>query len=207
MDVVSIKGVSKSFGKKEVLQDLNLSIGKGERVGIFGYNGSGKSVLIKIIAGFLKQDKGRIEHSGTIGFSAQNNSIYGGLTVRENLLYFSDLYNVKQKKSRIEELIEDAYLQPYSNTLVMELSGGTQKRVDIACALLNDPEIIVLDEPFTGLDPILVKELINFLYELNKKGKTIIVSSHILHIFEDFCNKLIFIYTKINIILLEIISL
>jgi ABC-2 type transport system ATP-binding protein len=184
MEIISIKGVNKSFKRKKILEDINLSINKGEIVGIIGPSGCGKSVLTKILIGFLKPDSGKILFNPNlkkeIGFSMQNNSIYDYLTIRQNFKYFAKMYNIprKKRKEAIPEIMNKLNLIEFEKTIVRKLSGGTQKRVDIGCALLNDPNILILDEPFVGLDSDLIDKISKFLLLLNKKGVTIIISSH-----------------------------
>lgn len=182
MGIISLKEVSKRFGKFTALDKINLEINKGEIIGIVGPSGSGKSVLVKMFFGFFKPSSGKIllDSKLKIGFSSQNNSLYDYLTVRQNANYFSKIYNVskKNRKKYISRLIEVLNLEDFKRVLVKNLSGGTKKRVDILCSLLNDPDLIILDEPFAGLDPSLIKALSQFILELNKTGKTIIISSH-----------------------------
>jgi len=197
MEVISLNGVSKSFGEKNVLKDINLSVGSGELIGLVGKSGSGKSVLIKMIIGFLKPDSGSIvmnkSEENSINFSMQGNSIYDHLTVKQNLDYFSKIYGLSResRKKIIPYLIGRLNLDLFENVIVKKLSGGTQKRVDIACALLNNPRILVLDEPFLGLDPELVKIIGEFILELNKGGRTIIISSHDLIELNKICSRFI----------------
>ena len=182
MGLVSLKGVGKSFGRKKILGDINLEINKDEIVGIVGPSGSGKSVLVKMLIGFFHPTEGSIdfEMSPTIGFSMQDNSLYEHLNVRQNAKYFSKIYDVskKDRKERIPKLIESLDLKEFEKVLVKNLSGGTKKRVDLLCSLINNPDILILDEPFLGLDPSLVKALSKYILELHKLGKTIIISSH-----------------------------
>jgi len=188
MDIISARDISKSFGKKRVISDSTFSVKEGSITGIVGLNGSGKSVLIKMLIGFLKSNSGRIEVNGKIGFSMQNNSLYENLSVKENLYYFARLSNVHDKKEKISNLLSRLSLKDYEKVLVKNLSGGTKKRVDIACSLLNDPNILILDEPFSGLDPNLINEISKFIFDINKKGVTIILTSHVFHELPDLCS-------------------
>lgn len=188
-EVLRVHNLSKKFKKKQILKNVNLSINKGDIAAVIGGSGSGKSVLLKTIIGFLKPNKGSVTLNEVIGFSAQSNSIYENLTVKQNLHYFSEMYEVRNRKEAIENLIDVLQLDQYRNVHVRNLSGGTAKRVDIACALLENPEILVLDEPFTGLDFLLVERLSIFLKKLQKIGTTIIISSHKLNQVENLCNK------------------
>ncbi len=180
--MISFKEVSKDFGNKKILNKFSININKGEVVGLIGPSGAGKSVFIKMLIGFFNPSKGIIkrDEKTKMGFSMQNNSLYDYLTVKQNLWYFSKIYGVDRKtsKKRIKTLINNLGLKDYEKKIVKDISGGTKKRVDIACSLINNPDVIVLDEPFAGLDPSLIENLLNFLKELNKKGKTIVVSSH-----------------------------
>jgi len=192
-EVISLKGVSKKFKKNLIFEDVNLSINEKDIFGILGPSGGGKSVLIKIILNFIQQDKGSVRVKRKIGFSMQNNSFYENLTLIQNLNYFAKMYNVKNKDEKIKSLISTLALEGYENTRALHLSGGTRKRADLACALLNDPDILILDEPFSGLDSFLVKQLSDFLKQLKEHGMTIILSSHLLNQVENLCNKFIFI--------------
>ncbi len=194
MEIISLKGVYKSFWDNKVLQEVNFSVEKGDIFGIVGPSGEGKSVMIKIILGFFSPDKGKriLETSqDKIGFSMQNNSLYENLTTMQNINYFAKVYGVKRKvrKEYIPQLIRFMELENFKKTQVSKLSGGTKKRLDIACALVNDPEILILDEPFLGLDPERINHLIGILTELNKKGTTLIISSHRIQELSQLCTK------------------
>lgn len=188
-----VNNLSKSFGKKEVLKKVNFVVNEKEILGIIGKSGSGKSVLIKCLIGFQKPTSGniKIKNNAKIGFSMQNNSLYEYLTVKQNLYYFSKLYKVGKisRKETINSLITNLELDDFKNALVKNISGGTKKRVDIACALINNPQIIILDEPFTGLDPELVNNLAKVILQLKKQGRTIIISSHRINELSKICNK------------------
>ena len=191
--ILSLKNISKSFGKKKILDKINLNVEKGNVVGIFGPSGAGKSVLLKIIIGFLKPDSGKRTINAAkdkIGFSMQNNSIYEDLTVEQNIEYFAKIYNVskKDRKKSIPNILNFMELEDFKKIITKNLSGGTKKRLDIACALVNDPEILVLDEPFLGLDHEKIIHLLNILNFLNKNGTTIIISSHRIFEIIHLCN-------------------
>ncbi|MFH1311156.1 MAG: ABC transporter ATP-binding protein [Nanoarchaeota archaeon] len=195
MEIISLKEIKKSFRRKNVLHNVNLSVKEGEIIGLIGKSGSGKSVLMKIIIGFLEPDKGIITINNLtknkINFSMQGNSIYDYLTVKQNLRYFSKMYGLsrKERKIIIPEIINNLELKDFENIIVKKLSGGTQKRVDIGCAMINDPNILILDEPFLGLDPELVKKLSTFIWNLNRRGKTIIISSHDIPELSKICSR------------------
>lgn len=193
MEVIVAREVSKKFGGKIILDKANLFVNSGNILGILGPSGSGKSVLIKMLIGFLKPDSGKIETKAKMGFSMQNNALYENLTLEQNLKYFAKMYNVKKSKDKINELLKSLSLEIHRKTKVMNISGGTKKRADIACALLNSPEILILDEPFAGLDTFLVNQLSELLKQLKENGMTIIISSHLLNQVESLCTALVFI--------------
>lgn len=192
-EVIKLQGISKKFKNKIILDNISLSINKQEIIGITGKSGSGKSILLKIILGYIKQDKGTISIKSRIGFSSQENSLYENLTLYQNLNYFAKINNVEKRKEKIKELLDILCLKEYEKYLIKNLSGGTKKRVDIACALLNNPEVLILDEPFVGLDHLLIKQLSDFLLKLKKNGMTIIMSSHVLEPIETLCNRILFV--------------
>ena len=190
--VISIKGLEKSFGSNRVLQGINLDIYKGENVVVLGRSGSGKSVLIKIIAGLMKPDKGSVNVLGCevtkmnfkeleqlrlkIGFSFQSSALYDSMTVRENL-EFPLLRNSKhlstgQVQEAVEKALADVGLSNKINQFPAELSGGQRKRVGIARTLIMKPEIMLYDEPTAGLDPITSMEINNLINEVQESYNT-----------------------------------
>src|SRR3989344_2065139 len=142
--VISLRDVTKKFRRHLVLDKINLDVRRGEIVGVLGGSGSGKSVLLKTIIGFLRPTNGNVFVKGKIGFSTQSNSLYDELTLRQNLLYFASLYDIKNVKEILPKLLNFLHLSEYENVLVEELSGGTKKRADIACAMLDSPEFILV---------------------------------------------------------------
>jgi phospholipid/cholesterol/gamma-HCH transport system ATP-binding protein len=190
--VLAIRHLYKSFGDNHVLIDFNLELKKGESVVVLGKSGSGKSVLIKCIIGLLKPDKGRIEMFGKnipdikneeldkirakVGFLFQSNALYDSMTVRENLEFPLRRHWIRvsqeEVNSMVLEALEDVGLAHTINMMPAELSGGMRKRVALARTLILKPEIILYDEPTTGLDPITAKEIIELMMEIQKKYNT-----------------------------------
>ncbi len=189
--VVEIEHLKKSFGSKEVLKDISIKIGKGENLVIFGKSGSGKSVLIKCLVGLLDPDEGKVVLLGKnisaledeqlnilrkkVGFLFQSAALYDSMTVRENLEF--PLRDVKSlSKEEIEKLViealENVGLREAIDKMPSELSGGMRKRVGLARTLILKPEIILYDEPTTGLDPITSKEISKLILEVQKKYNT-----------------------------------
>jgi phospholipid/cholesterol/gamma-HCH transport system ATP-binding protein len=190
--VVEIKGLRKSFGDLDVLQGVDLDLYKGENLVVLGKSGSGKSVLIKIMVGLLKQDKGSMVILGKevsklktkelnqlrlkIGFSFQNSALYDSMTVRENM-EFPLVRNIKglSKKDityKIEELLEAVGLPQSINQMPSELSGGQKKRIGVARTLILEPQIMLYDEPTAGLDPITCMEINSLIKEIRERFNT-----------------------------------
>jgi ABC-2 type transport system ATP-binding protein len=190
---ISIEQVSKSFGKKVVLHDVNLHITEGQIYGLIGPSGAGKTVLVKMIMGMAKPDYGTIyilnkkvpnlQLLQEIGYMAQSDALYSELTGEENLTFFASLY--KLKKSEIKDRIAYAAdLVRLTNELTKKVSvysGGMKRRLSLAIALIQNPKILILDEPTVGIDPELRITIWNELLRLkNEEGKTIIVTTHVM---------------------------
>lgn len=206
--ILEINGIYKTIKKNEILKNINFKVKKGEILGIIGKSGVGKTTLLKILVGFTKADKGLIYLNSKnittkmeilqskVGFLTQENSFYDELTVSENLFYFGKIYNVPLKNIKIssKNILNFLNLYSHKDKLSLNLSGGMKRRLDFACAMIHNPEIIILDEPTTGMDPILRKQFWNYIKYINKKlGKTIIFSSHHLDELENLCDSVMII--------------
>ncbi len=209
MDLIRLKGVSKDFRKHHILRDVNLTIQSGDLLGVIGQSGSGKTTLLNMIAGFIEPSEGETVYISRaegnerdlnkhlhkikkhIGFTPQHNSFYPKLTVEENLIHFGRLYGMEKKtlKNNIDSLLDFTKLSYHRKKLASQLSGGMQKRLDISCSLIHKPKILILDEPTADLDPILQREVLQLLQEVNKQGITIVIASHQLESIEKICNK------------------
>jgi phospholipid/cholesterol/gamma-HCH transport system ATP-binding protein len=190
--VLSIEHLYKSFGANKVLDDFNLELERGENVVVLGKSGSGKSVLIKCIIGLLVPDSGNIKMFGSnipdikndvldkirakVGFLFQSNALYDSMTVRENLEFPLRRHwiSVTQQEvnGMVEEALEEVGLAHTIDSMPAELSGGMRKRIALARTLILKPEIILYDEPTTGLDPITAKEIINLMIEIRERYTT-----------------------------------
>jgi ABC-2 type transport system ATP-binding protein len=197
--LIEFSDVTKSFNKKLVLDKINLKIYEGEIFGLVGRSGSGKSTLIKILLGTYKPDSGKVFFRGNditgnsyylrkiVGLTTQENSFYDKLTVYENMRYYGNLFKVKKSKDQIMQLLSSVELNQSVNTLAENLSGGMKRRLDFALSMIHDPELLILDEPTTGLDPILVRQFWQIVR--NATGKTILVISHIFPEIKHNCKR------------------
>ncbi|HEX7255487.1 MAG TPA: ABC transporter ATP-binding protein [Gaiellaceae bacterium] len=175
-------------GGRLVLPDLSLEIASGRVTGLLGPSGSGKTTLMRAIVGVQIVQGGRVEVLGLpggspelrsrIGYVAQAPSVYLDLTVRENLRYFAALLGAEP--DRVDAAVAAVDLRGHEGQVVRTLSGGEQSRVSLAAALLNEPEVLVLDEPTVGLDPVLRRDLWTLFHELAEGGRTLLVSSHVM---------------------------
>lgn len=176
---LSVSAVSHHYGELTVLDDVSLEVAKGELVAIIGPNGAGKTTLLKVVAGALTADRGEVtpEPSG-IGWVPQQPAVYGRLTVRENLALFAKLQGVDDPATVIDRMLEQAALQDRADDLVATLSGGNQQRVNIAAGLLGEPEILLLDEPSSSLDPRQRGRMWEFIASLTGAGTAVLFTTH-----------------------------
>ncbi len=190
--IVSINNVSKRFGKHEVLRDINLEIQNGEIFGLLGPSGAGKTTLVRQLVGLDLPSEGENHLFGQkmpslkliekIGYMAQSDALYTELSAKENLEFFASLFGLKgaQRKKRILEVMELVDLSEHLNKLVTNYSGGMKRRLSLAAALLHEPELLILDEPTVGIDPVLRQSIWAGFYDLKAKGKTLIVTTHVM---------------------------
>lgn len=191
-DAVRVSGLVRTFGPVRALNGLDLTVHVGEILGLLGPNGSGKSTLIRVIAGLLRPTAGSVvvleqrmpdrRVASCIGYMTQSAALYEDLTPRENLIFFGRLYGLSRADAarRAAELIERVDLIEKADAPVHQLSGGMRQRTNLACALIHQPELLLLDEPTVGIDPRNRRSLWDFFYELHQGGATILVSTHIM---------------------------
>jgi ABC-2 type transport system ATP-binding protein len=199
---IEVQNLSKSYGAQKALDNVSFSIKKGEIVGFLGPNGAGKSTLMKILTTFIHADKGTASVNGSdvsedqkavqlsVGYLPEHNPLYLDLYVREYLEFNADVYKVA--KSRIEEVIQLTGLTPESHKKIGQLSKGYRQRVGLATALLHNPDVLILDEPTTGLDPNQLVEIRNVIKNVGK-DKTVFLSTHIMQEVEAICDRVIII--------------
>ena len=190
--VIETQNLMKKYNSFLAVDGLNLRIRKGEVFGFLGPNGAGKTTSIKMMVGLLKPTKGRVliegeeiesVEKGKIGVCPQDLVIWGGLTCEENIALIGDMYEVQRTvlKERIKQLLRDLMLSDKTKTLASQLSGGMKRRLNLAMAVIHEPEIVVLDEPSAGLDPQSRLVLWEYIHSLSKeKGKTIILTTHLM---------------------------
>ena len=201
---IRIEHLNKHIGKQHVLKDVNLAIGDGEVVGLLGPNGAGKSTLMKIMVGVWEADheKRKSENGSefhvpkTVGYLPELNPLYEDMYVREYLRFFVGLrikeLGAKSKDEMVEELIERVGLKAEANKHVGQLSKGYKQRVGLAQAMIGDPELLILDEPTTGLDPNQLEDIRALIREMGK-DRTVILSTHILQEVKQMCSRVVII--------------
>lgn len=199
---IQVKEVSKYYGQQAALQSVSLEVKKGEIVGFLGPNGAGKSTLMKIITTYLSADEGQVEVCQEnveenplsvrqkVGYLAELNPLYLEMYIKEYLGFIADLYGCS--KERVSDMIELTGLSPEQHKKIGELSKGYRQRVGLAAALIHEPEVLILDEPTTGLDPNQLVEIRN-LIKNSGKNKTVMLSTHIMQEVEKMCNRVIII--------------
>nr|WP_314838350.1 gliding motility-associated ABC transporter ATP-binding subunit GldA [uncultured Flavobacterium sp.] len=199
---IAVNNISKSYGAQKALDNISFSINKGEIVGFLGPNGAGKSTLMKILTTYITADEGTATVNGqdvninpkavqlSIGYLPEHNPLYLDLYVREYLAFNADVYKVA--KSRIEEVIQLTGLSTESHKKIGQLSKGYRQRVGLANALLHNPDVLILDEPTTGLDPNQLMEIRNVIKNVGK-DKTVFLSTHIMQEVEAICDRVIII--------------
>lgn len=201
---IEVNNLTKTYGEQKAIDHISFKVDKGEIVGFLGPNGAGKSTTMKIITGYLQPDEGDAVVSGIdvlakpltakskIGYLPEANPLYYDMYVREYLDFVADIHKVHDKKKKINEIIETVGLTIESKKRIGQLSKGYKQRVGLAAALIHDPEVLILDEPTTGLDPNQIIEIREVIKKLGK-DKTVLFSSHILQEVEAICDRVIII--------------
>lgn len=203
---IIVKNLTKVYGKQKALNDVSLSIEDGEIVGLLGPNGAGKSTMMKILTCFIPPTSGDVKVYGydifdnpmevrrSIGYLPEQNPLYYDMYVREFLLFVAGIHRIEKKlrRERVEEIIELTGLSKEVNKKIAALSKGYKQRVGIAQALIHDPEVLILDEPTTGLDPNQLVEIRNLIKQVGKT-KTVLLSTHIMQEVEAVCSRVVII--------------
>lgn len=201
MNILEIRGLNKSFASTRALQDVNLDVEAGSILGVLGPNGAGKTTLLRIINHILVADSGSVmidgalaslETSRKIGYMPEERGLYDKMRVEDQIMYFGQLKGADKLTLRrsMEEYLEIFQLSNDKRRLIKELSKGNQQKVQIISTIVHDPDLVILDEPFSGFDPINGALLQDLVTRLHEKGRTIMLSSHNMPAVEEMCNSI-----------------
>ena len=186
---ITLDRVTKRYGATVAVNELSLSVGRGEMFGLIGPDGAGKTTTIRLMCGLLRADRGTVrvldldpvgDHrrlTDSVGYLSQRFSLYGDLSVDENIAFFAEIHGVREYRSRRDRLLELTQLAPYRTRLADRLSGGMKQKLALACTLVHEPALLVLDEPTTGVDPVSRREFWKLLSEFLSQGITIVMST------------------------------
>ncbi len=202
MHVVEVEGVSKSFGGKDVIRDISFSVEKGEIFGLLGPNGAGKTTLIRMLLDIIRPDSGEIRVFGAsldpsgkdrIGYLPEERGLYRKTKLVDMLVYLAQLKNVsgKQAHENAESLLQSLGLYEYRGKRVEELSKGMQQKIQFISSIIHYPDLVILDEPFSGLDPVSTKTVKDRIIEYRNAGKTVILSTHMMEQAQSLCDRIL----------------
>ena len=200
--ILDVKELTKSFNTNIVLDNISFDVEEGVIFGLLGPNGAGKTTMIRIILDILRADHGDIDIFGRkfddalkarIGYLPEERGLYQKITVFECLKYFAELKEVKKSDDKIDFWLNKVELYDYKSKKIEELSKGMQQKVQLVAAFIHNPELLILDEPFSGLDPINTKLIKDILVDLKREGKTIILSTHQMDQVERMCDRILMI--------------
>ena len=199
--ILSVNNVTKSFGEKQVLGGISFSAESGKAVGILGRNGAGKTTLIRIIMDVFGADSGKVTLDGSpinkrkirIGYLPEERGLYPKRKIMEQLVYFASLQGIDKKTaiSNADALFKRLNIEEYKNRRLDTLSKGNQQKVQLIATLITNPDLIILDEPFSGLDPVNASLLKDLVKDLISDGKLVLFSSHQMNYIEEFCNEIL----------------
>lgn len=218
MNVIEIQHIAKSFGATQAVQDVSFDVQQGEIFGLLGPNGSGKTTSIRILLDIFKADRGQVTVLGgemteakknRVGYMPEERGMYQDIPLERCLLYLASLKDVSPLQARpyLEELLERFDLAAHRRKKVKELSKGMQQKAQIIATILHKPELLILDEPFSGLDPVNTQMVIDLMRGLSQQGATVLMSTHQMHQVEQLCDRLVLIDHGRNVLygrLLEI---
>jgi ABC-2 type transport system ATP-binding protein len=186
---IELRAVTKRYGSTTALHRLDLRVERGEMFGLIGADGAGKTTAIRLMCGLLHADEGEVRTLGhdparhhravteQVGYLSQRFSLYGDLTIDENIAFFAEIHGVGEYRQRRDQLLAMTQLAPFRNRLADRLSGGMKQKLALACTLVHEPELLLLDEPTTGVDPVSRRELWKLLSAFLSQGITIVMST------------------------------
>src|SRR5664279_4105074 len=201
---IEVKNLTRLYGEQKAVDQISFSVGRGEIVGFLGPNGAGKSTTMKILTGCLKPSMGQaflngidvnvnpVQTKKITGYLPESNPLYGDMYIREYLSFIADIHRLPEKRKKVEETIGQVGLRPEAGKKISQLSKGYKQRVGLAAALIHEPEVLILDEPTTGLDPNQIVEIRDVIRNYGK-NRTVLFSSHILQEVEAICDRVIII--------------
>ncbi len=202
MHTIEFKSVSKSFSEKSILRDISFSVRQGEIFGLLGPNGAGKTTLIRLLLDIIRPDSGEIRVFGNflspaaknrIGYLPEERGLYKKTRLLDMLVYLAQLKGVPEKQAHLiaESLLKSLELDQYKNKKVEELSKGMQQKIQFLSAIIHEPDLLILDEPFSGLDPVNTKTVMSRILGLRATGKTIILSTHMMEQAQTLCDRIL----------------
>jgi ABC-2 type transport system ATP-binding protein len=211
MSQVEVSHISKSFGNVEAVRDVNFEVGKGEIFGLLGPNGAGKTTTIRVMLDIFKPERGTVSILGgpmsekkkdLIGYMPEERGLYQDIPLERCLVYLGTLkgLSASEAQSRLQILLDRFDLTDHKKKKVKELSKGMQQKAQIIAAILHNPELIIIDEPFTSLDPINTQLVKDLMRELHKQGVTLIMSTHQMHQVEELCDRILLINEGKNVL-------
>src|SRR5450432_4903160 len=201
---IEVKNLTRIYGEQKAIDQISFSVSRGEIVGFLGPNGAGKSTTLKILTGCLKPSQGQAFLNGIdvqahpvrtkkmTGYLPESNPLYGDMYIREYLSFIGDIHRLPEKRKKIKDTIDLVGLRPEAGKKIAQLSKGYKQRVGLAAALIHEPEVLILDEPTTGLDPNQIVEIRDVIKNFGK-NRTILFSTHILQEVEAICDRVIII--------------
>ena len=201
---IEVNHILKTYGNRAAVNDVSFNVDKGEIFGLIGPNGAGKTTTIRMMMDIIKPDSGDIKVMGEklnedsknkIGYLPEERGLYKKMSVIDSIIYFASLKGVGKElaRKRGEELLKRADLLPHQNKRIEELSRGMGQIVQLIITIIHEPDLIILDEPFSGLDPVNTQLLKDMIRDLKNKGKTIIMSTHLMNDIEELCDRLLMI--------------
>jgi len=204
MAIIELTDISKSYNDTQVINNISFSVNQGEIFGLLGPNGAGKTTILRMMLDIIKSDSGSIKVFNStldyaakdrIGYLPEERGLYKTTKITEHLVYLAQLKGIpkKQAQEKAEDLLRLIEMYEHKNKKVEELSKGMQQKIQFIAAIIHDPDIIVVDEPFSGLEPVNTRLIINILLEQKKAGKTVILSTHIMEQVQTLCDRILMI--------------
>lgn len=193
MEKIILKNVSKSYGSTMAVNNLSFNVKSGEIFGLLGHNGAGKTTTLRIISGIIDDYEGEVYINGKIGYLPEERGLYKDEKVKDVLNFFGELSGMDKNtiEKRMEYYLNKLKIDKYKNSKIKTLSKGNQQKIQFLVSIIHNPDIVILDEPFSGLDVINLNLFKNIIFELKNEGKSIVLSTHQLEKIERFCDRIL----------------